>query len=696
MRYGAFLSYSHADEAWARWILRRLENYRVPARLVGSPGRFGPIPARLGPVFRDRDELATASDLSTTIQAALQESAAMVVLCSPASAQSRWVNAEIAAFRQLGRSDRVLCFVIDGDPASREPGTTCFAPAARAPDAPGGSEREPLAADARAAGDGRERAFIKLVAGLLGVGYDDLVRREAQRRTRRFAFVTAASLAVASLALVLAAMAYVARNDAERRQAQAEDILDFMLGDLRQNLAKVGRLDLMRSVDDKATRYFAALDPRDLSDRSLEAQARSLTGIGQVRLDEGNHEAALEAFREAHSRSTLLYQRDEQNGQRLFDLAQAEYWIGYVAFQQGRHEEAGQWFTRYRDSAIRLAAMDPGNFEWQKEMAYGHQNLAVLDESLGRYPEAERSMRAQLALFRDWLRQRPDDHDLRFEAANVASWLGSLSLRQGRLADAESYFVEQTSAMRRNVAEDPRNARWQEVLVDALLLLADVQAQRGRRPEAIASVAQAEPVAAALAAQDPSNNYWRLNLGRVRWWEGLFESEARPTAAEIRTADSARLLTDANLAEPKNERVVSWLVRARNLQGWLALRRHDEAAAAVHLESALALLEPAWTAEPTETLRVWYARSRILEGEIALRRSDRAGAAAAWDQARSVLAATAGADVPFSRLEPLARALLHLGDAAAAAPYLQRLAQAGFVPLQPFPAVGEKPASAEE
>src|SRR4249919_2379381 len=56
VRYRAFLSYSHNDAAWARWLLRKLEGYRVPARLVGTPGRDGPIPARLGAMFRDRDE----------------------------------------------------------------------------------------------------------------------------------------------------------------------------------------------------------------------------------------------------------------------------------------------------------------------------------------------------------------------------------------------------------------------------------------------------------------------------------------------------------------------------------------------------------------------------------------------------------------------------------------------------------------
>ena len=100
MRYRAFLSYSHHDAHWARWLLRKLESYRVPKRLVGTPGRDGPIPARLGAMFRDRDELPTAGDLSGTIRAALTDSSSLVVICSPHSAQSQWVEAEVKASSQ--------------------------------------------------------------------------------------------------------------------------------------------------------------------------------------------------------------------------------------------------------------------------------------------------------------------------------------------------------------------------------------------------------------------------------------------------------------------------------------------------------------------------------------------------------------------------------------------------------------------
>jgi len=687
VRYGAFLSYSHADEPVARWLLRKLEGYRTPARIVGAPGRFGVVPPRIGAIFRDRDELPTAADLGNVITSALESSAALIVVCSPAAARSRWVNAEIEAFRATGRSERIYCFVVAGDPANRDGDEACFPPALLVPDARGGAAHEPLAADARASGDGRERAFLRLVAGLLGVGYDDLAQREAQRRQQRLAVTLGASLAITALALGLAITATVARSDAQRRQAQAEDILGFMLGDLRDKLRTVGRLDLMRVVDDKATGYFAALNPRDLSDRALEEQARLLTGVGEVRLDEGNHDEALAAFREAHARSTQLHERAPGNGQRLFDLAQAEYWIGFVALQQGDLARAGEWFRRYRDSTQRLAGIDPANFDWQKEQAYGHHNLAVLDERLGRYTEAEQALLAERELYRRWLEERPTDLELRFEAANVSSWLGSLAMRQGRLADAEPLFAEQADAMRRSATEQPLVVRWQEYLVDALLLLADAQATRGHLLEAQASVEQARVIAGALVAQDPSNNYWRLSLGRVLWWQAYFATR-RAADTPVTAQKAATVLGEALAIEPRNRHVVNWLIRTRHLQAEAALSKGDLRRAREHLLAVRTLVEPAWQTAPDEVFRIWLARTRVLQGDIELRDGNVAVATGVLSEARDLLLDGAATEVPFPRLDALVRALLLLGHPEQAAPYMQRLERAGFVPLDPFPEAG--------
>src|SRR3954464_9309542 len=81
-KYKAFISYSHRDRQTAEWLHRSLENYQIPKQMIGLPGRDGPIPKRLFPIFRDRDELSTSSDLSIDIREALEQSANLIVICS--------------------------------------------------------------------------------------------------------------------------------------------------------------------------------------------------------------------------------------------------------------------------------------------------------------------------------------------------------------------------------------------------------------------------------------------------------------------------------------------------------------------------------------------------------------------------------------------------------------------------------------
>ena len=98
LRYRAYISYSHKDEAWAAWLHRALESYRVPRNLIGNKTAVGEVPARIRPVFRDRDDLSSATDLGDTVKQALADSESLIVLCSPEATSSRWVKDEIRHF----------------------------------------------------------------------------------------------------------------------------------------------------------------------------------------------------------------------------------------------------------------------------------------------------------------------------------------------------------------------------------------------------------------------------------------------------------------------------------------------------------------------------------------------------------------------------------------------------------------------
>jgi hypothetical protein len=114
-KYRAFISYSHRDKKWGDWLHRSLETHRVPKRFVGEQTRDGPRPRKLFPIFRDREELPVSADLGTDIKEALTQSQYLIVICSPNSAQSRWVNEEIKFFKLLGREDRVLALIVAGE-----------------------------------------------------------------------------------------------------------------------------------------------------------------------------------------------------------------------------------------------------------------------------------------------------------------------------------------------------------------------------------------------------------------------------------------------------------------------------------------------------------------------------------------------------------------------------------------------------
>ena len=195
----------------------------------------------------------------------MQSSQFLVVLCSPNAAKSRWTNAEIEAFKRTRPEGCVLAAIVAGEPfASDMPGREGrgMLPARRLRykydrrGRPTGKRAEPLAADLRGNGDERRIGFLKLVAGMLGVGLDDLVQRETTRRQRRLAWLAAASLAGMAVTSTLAVTAIQARDAARDQRREAEGLVGFMLGDLKDKLEPIGRLDALDGVGARVLAYY--------------------------------------------------------------------------------------------------------------------------------------------------------------------------------------------------------------------------------------------------------------------------------------------------------------------------------------------------------------------------------------------------------------------------------------------------------
>jgi hypothetical protein len=215
-QYRAFISYSQQDALWGKRIHQWLETYRVP---VGSVVDVQ-LPRRLGKFFRDDEDMAAASDIAVIVRQAIENAESLIVICSPRSAQSKWVNAEIHHFRRTGRARKVFAVIIDGVPNSGDPATECFPPALRAAGDPDDSDAlpiEPLGLDIRK--DGRAKACARLAAGLLDIDFDDLWQRDRRRAEVRQRILVGALIAVSTVFAVLTFTAISFAKLSERRAA---------------------------------------------------------------------------------------------------------------------------------------------------------------------------------------------------------------------------------------------------------------------------------------------------------------------------------------------------------------------------------------------------------------------------------------------------------------------------------------------
>jgi len=112
-KYRAFISYSHKDKAFAVWLQKGIENYTIPTSLRD---KYPHLPKDLKrSVFRDDEELSSASDLSAVLEQALEASACLIVVCSADAVASKWVEKEIAYFKSSDDERSIYTVIKKGE-----------------------------------------------------------------------------------------------------------------------------------------------------------------------------------------------------------------------------------------------------------------------------------------------------------------------------------------------------------------------------------------------------------------------------------------------------------------------------------------------------------------------------------------------------------------------------------------------------
>ncbi|WP_394761259.1 tetratricopeptide repeat protein [Phenylobacterium sp.] len=558
--YRAFISYSHRDKTAATRLHRTVESYRIPAKLVGTTTPVGQVPRRLAPVFRDRDELPASADLGGELTAALQKSMFLIVICSPASAKSHWVDQEILQFKRMHGDTRVLALIVGGTPYGTDmPGREdqeCFPRSLRFKLGADGeisdTPAEPIAADIRTDGDGRRLAYLKLIAGLTGVKLADLVQRETQRRMQRLAMVATGAMCGMVVTGGLAFYANERRIEANQQRviaqkeaAAARAASDYLVGTFElsnpatENPRTVTALTILGRSADRARTELSdqpAIEARLIGTLGRAYNNLGLTNEARVAIESSLPEIEKSGPDGAEALITLAttYLKQGSLEKAMATVRRANALLGpdpkqHTALRAEVAMAEGRTLTAQSNVRAGVAAFDRALAFYRatdnvppKDLARALNNRGLLLSDDGQFEAADKSLKEALAIYR---RSVGENH-----LSTGRSWfaLAQNSFNAGKTRTAE---VEIANALRiERIVLDPDNS-----------IIADALSMQGQILEADAKLLEAEKsLREAIDIYRKAFGRPHFSIGIAEVYLGLIQSKRGDTAGALATLADAK------------------------------------------------------------------------------------------------------------------------------------------------------------
>lgn len=586
-KYTAFISYRHADNAepgrqWATWLHHSLETYEVPPDLVGKTNLCGePLPASLYPVFRDEVELPANADLTSQIKAALENSALLIVLCSPRAVASPFVADEIRYFKKLGRADRILAFIIDGEPnvaddlakqqAGFRPDMECFPESLRYGVARSDgsidwtSRSEPIAADVRpegkagqgftnsvvygqvllakanlSAGEAKQRARdyetrlalakLKVIAGALGVPLGELTQRDKayqlekeQQRARilRRWLVVVGMLAI--LAVAAAACALWEQQRAVKARVQAEDLVDFLVSNLEEKLQPLVDVKLLGSINSRVETYYDISGKLEAqSDLALWNRATLYRNNGDLFRARGDNNGAITQYNQSLGILDELFKRNSGNSNCLAGLQLVYLKLGNVLQTQGLNQEAAKQFQLCQEVLQKLTRQYPEDLQYQWDQSTLYNSLGYLSRT-NDLVKALQFFSDSLAIRSRLAALAPTNIQWQIELTSSHNNVGDVLLDQHKWAEALAHY-QASLDLREAVADAaPQNHKLQSGLAFSYDRIGDFLSKTNNPQNdfgaALAYFQKSQVIREKLLKQDPENMNFQFGVWLSHYYQ---------------------------------------------------------------------------------------------------------------------------------------------------------------------------------
>jgi tetratricopeptide (TPR) repeat protein len=487
LQYRAFIAYTHADVGWAKWLHGWLESFRGDKDLIWRDAT-GTLHRTLRPLYRDPGDVTVGQTPTQQTLAALEASRALIVICSPASAQSSYVAEQIRLFRSRHPERPVIPLIVDGKPG--HPELECFPPTLKFRLDPQGEiieePSEIQAADTREEADGEALALAKIVAGILGASADEVFRRSergfrsVKREGRRQANIIRlkhgiklgmkAGFVVAFMGLIVLTSVWVDFDYQRRQQLAAIDAL----------IAKYGAVNTTgTSGPERGPNVAEAISSISDAPTTLEprhARALELLGAGQ-------YQQAEHLLLSAAEEKARLGANAKATAAALRNLAP----VAAIS----NHDKAREYYAE-------AAALDPDNVEGAFWNGWFQAKAGSLNEAETAYQRVINMARA-----------KEDDWALYWARLG----LGDIRLSRGDLSPAfAAYQAASEMADRLAKAGDPDSAVGPNDLPVAYIKLGDVLMAQGNLVEALTSYQKGLAIIERLTKANPDNTDWQRDL----------------------------------------------------------------------------------------------------------------------------------------------------------------------------------------
>jgi eukaryotic-like serine/threonine-protein kinase len=482
---------------------------------------------------------------------------------------------------------------------------------------------------------------------------------------------------LAVLAGALGLLARSAQQEAERRRADAEGLMGFMLGELSDKLRPLGRLELLDDVSKRAQAYLA--DGKDEDDPQAAMQrAKALQVVAEIGIAQGRPDEARSALLAA--RGILAKQLKEAPDDKVALKAQGavSFWLGKIQRNRDDGPAALEHMQQYLALSRRLVELAPNDADSLLELAYAYNSVGSVRMDMRDFAAAAKAFEESIRLKRAVIDKKPGDETLTMSLASSYSWLGKTNATRGALEEARAMYEAERQLIHPVLERHRTNAAWGVRLATAVSNVAEMEQALGLATSQ-ERWREAQRIMTAFMTKDPSNLAWQRDLYLIWTKSAYLSSYTAPAKALEELGALRREAARLAAADPTQAEVERLSVQLDIYIADVLVRMNDIDKAARALAPALdKLRSTAGQPGKDRLLRLQLADALLAQADIQNGRRRAEEAALACREAASVLAPMRSSGTEYFILAALVRAHECAGDGAVAREARQRLAAMKF------------------